>query len=292
MVRHKFVFVHALFLVSIIFTLPLLTGCPGEAVNGRDGGGGGGDSGSPVTDAGSPMADAGSPMADAGSPMADAGSPMADAGSPMADGGDNDAGAISTYLPLDDTSCAALCAQRANSIEGTGSCPFNWNSGDCDTRCEDEFSNFSLDTQTSFIHCTLNDPLCYLDVVQCVWNHRYQANISVPVTFSGTNFDAYNGKTIKIAVHTSGDEYLFAPDTQIVDGGFSVTWSVDSIPGHSYLFLYYIDVNGDSHCHTGDGGVDYAGSQQGVLGPNYDAPAAFGEDVYDADTHEFVCDYL
>lgn len=252
----------------------------GGRLSGDDAGPGG------LNDAGRLLSDGGSMIVDSGNVALDGGASFPDSGQIF------DAGSFGVYLPLSETTCEELCEQRAEDIEGTGSCPFEWNSGDCPSVCDDEFSLFEQETQLAFVQCTLWDPLCYQDIEGCVWAARYPGPVSFPVTFSGTGFNEHEGHTIRIAAHTAADVYHFAPDTPITNGAVEVTWTIHSTPSHGVLFMYYIDVNNDSICTSGDGGVDYAGSRRGDFGPDFDHPEVSGAETYDADTHEWVCDYL
>ena len=114
-----------------------------------------------------------------------------------------------------------------------------------ETRCM-EFAGFTYLTESAFAWCTLNDPLCYQDVDQCVWSRRYPWPdlITTPVAFTGTGFEDFAGHPIVIALHPSGTAYDYAPQANISDqGAFQVNWDVDFNPSSGPLFLYYIDMD-------------------------------------------------
>ena len=201
-------------------------------------------------------------------------------------------GSHESFLPLDVNSCAALCEARTSSqANGLGACEFEWLSGDCETRCM-EFAAFNALTESAFAWCTLNDPLCYQDIEQCVWSRRYPwpEALSIPVSFIGTGFDDFSGLAVVIVMHPSGNMYDYAPAATVSsEGSFSVNWNVDFNPSSGSLFLYYIDVDQNGHCNTP---VDYGGSLHGEMGPDWDNPTFAGEEMYDNNNHEFVCDYI
>ena len=194
------------------------------------------------------------------------------------------------YVPLTTDTCAELCLARIQNSGGFGGCDFSWNSGDCETRCM-EVAPFSELTQTAFAYCTLYDPLCYQTVDQCLLAQRYpwSETMQLPMTFSGTGFDAYNGFRITVAIQSMANVYDYAPEQFVIEGAFELEWEVETNPNMSNLFLYYIDVDADGHCDTN---VDYGGSLHGEMGPDWDAPAIFAEEVFDNNNHEFVCDYI
>jgi hypothetical protein len=194
------------------------------------------------------------------------------------------------YLPLNMTSCAALCLARTENANGAGGCDFSWNSGDCETRCM-EMAPYSEQSQSAFAQCTLNDPLCYQDIEQCVWQGRYPwpDTLLIPTTFSGLGFDSYDGDTLTVVLHSSANVYEYAPEQIIANGTFEVHWDVSTNPSTSNLFMYYIDVDADGHCNTS---IDYGGSLHGEMGPNWDAPTLSGEEVFENNNHAFVCDYI
>jgi hypothetical protein len=218
----------------------------------------------------------------------DAGTHDAGHGAWISDGGlPHEAAA---YLPLNMTSCAALCLARTENANGAGGCDFSWNSGDCETRCM-EMAPFSEPSQSAFSQCTLNDPLCYQDIEQCVWQGRYPwpDTLLIPTTFSGLGFDSYDGDTLTVVLHSSANVYEYAPEQIIANGTFEVHWDVSTNPSTSNLFMYYIDVDADGHCDTS---IDYGGSLHGEMGPNWDAPTLSGEEVFENNNHAFVCDYI
>ena len=213
-----------------------------------------------------------------------------DAGSEAVVQGDSGVIVVEEYLPLSVTSCAALCLSRSENTNGYGGCEFSWLSGDCETRCL-EMNVFSTQTQIAFANCTLYDPLCYLDIEQCMWGLRYPlpGTTTITTTFSGAGYNDFNGDTIRIVLDGSADTYSYAPNQVITDGTFQATWDIESNPNASNLFMYYIDVDADGHC---DASIDYAGSLHGTLNPNWDVVTLYGEDTYDNNSHAFVCDYI
>ena len=123
------------------------------------------------------------------------------------------------FLPLTDTSCSALCLSRSENTNGYGGCEFSWLSGNCETRCLD-MNVFSTQTQAAFATCTLYDPLCYLDIEQCVWGQRYPWPETTTITtiFSGTGFSDFNGHTVRIAIDGSPETYSYAPNQVVTNG--------------------------------------------------------------------------
>jgi len=200
--------------------------------------------------------------------------------------GDDDDSAQQSFLTPDE--CDRICTEREEAIDGSGNCPFKWNSGDCRQVCAD-YALFSAETEQAFMQCVATDPLCYLDIHDCVVNNRYPQPVEVPLSLEATGFGAYESEPVVLALETSANLFAYAPAQTVLNGGFSTQWLETVYLGGSQLVLYYLDINGDGSCTPS---VDLTGSAQMVLGANIDAPSfsvQIEPPTYSAD---FVCSYI
>jgi hypothetical protein len=205
-------------------------------------------------------------------------------------GDEDDTGDHSSEEPLlTPEECAAMCSERADTIDERAFCPFDMLAGDCPTVCG-EYADFELPTQEAFTTCVTDDPLCYIDIHDCVAWVRYPGATLARLNLTATGFDADAGMTVVLGLQEASSDFSMVTSEVTADGGFAASWS-EEVNAHrsSQLVLYYVDQNGNGTC---DPGVDRTGSAHLERGENIDDlffSARIEPLGYDAD---FVCDFI
>jgi len=201
-------------------------------------------------------------------------------------GDDDDSAGEETLLSAQE--CDRICSEREQGIEGTGNCPFEWNSGDCRQVCAD-YALFSVETEQAFMQCVATDPLCFLDIHDCVVNARYPEPTTASFSLVATGFGAYESEPVVVALQAVGDTFVYAPAQTVLSGGFAAQWIQEVYVGGAHLVLYYLDLDGDGSCSPS---IDLTGSIQMVLGADIDVPSFSAEVELPTNSADFVCDFI
>jgi hypothetical protein len=140
----------------------------------------------------------------------------------------------------------------------------------CKQTCESLALGTSAAAAEAFERCAAENPLCFQTIEDCMLAELYPDPVVQQATLSASGFEAYEGRTVVIALQKPGGEMAFAPPQTVQGGAFSVTWSVEMSIGGSGLMLYYVDADENGNCSLP---ADLAHSTFAERSPGFDIPS-------------------
>ena len=160
----------------------------------------------------------------------------------------------------------------------------------CASYCAQQHTGWTSAVGDAFSTCVATEPLCFETVENCVLRTMYPEGTSSEIVISGTGFEAFEGKTVRLASDVSGLP-AFDGVTTVYDGAFEFVWSgtFDYLSQDGLLFLLHLDANDDGQCSVP---ADRTHAAYAVWNVDFVAPKFVAELTPALNDAAFVCDAL